>query len=134
MNYQIECLSSDIDNGTMVDNVKQFADLVTGHRIVHVDRSVECRRCTVITLDNGVCAELIDTADCCAYTELKAFLLHSDKIDHIITGVRTTDECSVWHVYADMGDILTLTVDWSCGNPFYYSYGFVIRTRECRNR
>lgn len=31
-----------------------------------------------------------------------------------------------WHIYADMGDVMELDVEWSCGNPFYYGYGFDI--------
>ena len=29
-----------------------------------------------------------------------------------------------------MGDVLELTVGWSCGNPFYYGYGFSIRVTD----
>ena len=69
---------------------------------------------------------LADTNDCCAYTELESFLLHPDKVDHIITGIGTTEGASKWHIYADAGDVLELSVGWSCGNPFYYGYGFEI--------
>ena len=41
-------------------------------------------------------------------------------------GVGTTDGFTRWHIYADMGDVLELEVGWSCGNPFYYGYGFNI--------
>ena len=41
-------------------------------------------------------------------------------------GVGTTGEYTRWHIYADLGDVLELTVGWSCGNPFYYGYGFYI--------
>ena len=81
---------------------------------------------TVITLDDGRRVALRDTDDCCAYTELEAFLLHPERVDHIITGVGTTDGFTRWHIYADMGDVLELEVGWSCGNPFYYGYGFNI--------
>jgi hypothetical protein len=47
-------------------------------------------------------------------------------VDHIILGVGTTDGYTTWHVYADAGDVLELAVGWSCGNPFYYGYGFTI--------
>ena len=80
----------------------------------------------IITLDDGTEVRLKNTDDCCAYTELEAFLLHPEKVDHIIMGVGTTEEYSRWHIYADHGDILELTVGWSCGNPFYYGYGFDI--------
>jgi hypothetical protein len=69
---------------------------------------------------------LVGTDDCCAYTELETFLLNVDKVDHIITGVGTTDGYTKWHIYCDFGDVLELTVGWSSGNPFYYGYGFAI--------
>jgi hypothetical protein len=64
--------------------------------------------------------------DCCAYTELESFLLNVGNIDHVITGVGTTNGYTTWHVYADLGDVLEMQVGWSCGNPFYYGYGFQI--------
>lgn len=133
--YPTEVLSDDYDNGTMPENVQELADAVVGHRIVSAQQGeVKAgyggwRTSTglVLTLDDGTRVELADSDDCCAYTELREFLLHPDKVDHIITGVGTTDEYQTWHIYADMGDVLELTVDWSCGNPFYYGYGFDIR-------
>lgn len=79
-----------------------------------------------ITLDNGEKVLLADTSDCCAYTSLESFLLHPERVDHIITGVGTTDKYQRWHIYADLGDVLELEVGWSAGNPFYYGYGFDI--------
>ncbi|WP_195167808.1 DUF7448 domain-containing protein [Mycobacteroides abscessus] len=124
----------DEDDGTMPGNVDDLADAVVGHRIVSAGygevphpwlrgRTVQG---FVIELDNGTRVQLGDTNDCCAYTELIGFLLHADKIDHIITGVGTTDRFNTWHIYADLGDVLELNVGWSCGNPFYYGYGFDI--------
>ncbi len=84
----------------------------------------------VITLDNGKRVELRNTDDCCAYTELSSFLLHPERVDHIITGVGTTDEYTTWHIYADMGDVLEFSVGWSCGNLGYYGYGFDIAVKE----
>jgi hypothetical protein len=133
--YPIETLHEDYDDGTMPDNVATLAEAVVGRRIINVEKDVEIEKqrhygysnkATVITLDDGTSVRLRDTDDCCAYTELEAFLLHADKIDHIITGVGTTDEYTTWHIYADMGDVLELTVGWSSGNPFYYGYGFNI--------
>ena len=80
--------------------------------------------------DDGRKVQLEDTGDCCAFTELDSFLLHADRIDHIITGVGTTNGYTTWHVYADMGDVLELSVDWSCGNLGYYAYGFRIAVQE----
>lgn len=133
--YPIETLDEDYDDGTMPENVATLAEAVVGRRIVSVEKDAEkpstswwgaSRTCTVITLDDGTSVQLRDTDDCCAYTQLETFLLHADKIDHIITGVGTTDEYTTWHIYADMGDVLELTVGWSSGNPFYYGYGFNI--------
>lgn len=133
--YPIEQLPEDYDDGTMPDNVATLADAVVGHRIVSVEKDVRVPspygswddgRGTALVLDNGKRVVLVDSDDCCAYTELQTFLLHADKIDHIITGVGTTDGYTTWHIFADMGDVLELSVEWSCGNPFYYGYGFRI--------
>lgn len=125
------------DDGTMPANVEQLRQAVVGHRIVKVEKgpwTLDENRyrwgsseALIITLDNGLQVELADTSDCCAYTELGQFLLHADKIDHMIMGVGTTGGFTNWHIYADMGDVLELQVGWSCGNPFYYGYGFDIQ-------
>lgn len=125
--YVEEQLDPDDDDGTMVENVDTLRENVVGHRIVSAEQN---GRKFTITLDNGKRVELADTDDCCAYTELTSFLLHADRVDHIITGVGTTDGYTTWHVYADMGDVLELTVEWSSGNPFHYGYGFDITVKE----
>lgn len=132
--YPTEELNDDYDNGTMPDNVEALRQAVVGHRIVKTERkSVPSeydwenpREGLVITLDDGTEVRLVDTDDCCAFTSLSQFFLHPEKVDHVIMGVGTTDEFSKWHIYADWGDVLELTVGWSCGNPFYYGYGFDI--------
>lgn len=138
MSYEVEVLSEYDDNGTMVDNVDTLREAVVGHRIVsaekkmfHTERwgSPFSWEQFVITLDDGTEVALADGGDCCAYTELDSFLLNADKVDHIITGVGTTGEYSTWHIYADLGDVLQLNVGWSCGNPFYYGYGFNITVK-----
>lgn len=127
------------DDGTIPNNVAALEEAVVGHRIINVEYNVAVHSqwvvsnselATVITLDNGKSVILVNTYDCCAFTELTAFLLSPDAVDHIITGVGTTDGYTTWHIYADMGDVLALTVGWSCGNPFYYVYGFEIRVLE----
>ena len=142
--YPAEILDDEYDDdGTMPANVDQLAEAVVGHRIVSVERNAERplpegerhywygrSHGTAITLDNGKRVFLVDSDDCCAFTQLDDFLLHADKIDHIITGVGTTNGYEKWHIYADMGDVLELTVGWSCGNPFYYGYGFDIHVVE----
>lgn len=121
------------DDGTMPDNVDRLRQAVVGHRIVKTERREIERKyystpeeVLIITLDDGTEVQLRNTDDCCAYTELKEFLLHPEKVDHVIIGIGTTELYTRWHIYADMGDVLELTVDWSCGNPFYYGYGFDI--------
>jgi len=131
--YPDEILNEDNDpNDRMPENVGELAAAVVGQRIVKVEQGVRVpdeyggeAHGTAITLDNGKRVMLADTSDCCAYTELETFLLHPDKIDHVILGVGTTDEFTKWHIYADMGDVLELTVGWS-GSNGYYGYGFDI--------
>jgi hypothetical protein len=129
----VEALGDDEDDGTMPANVATLADAVVGHRIVKAEPGEvklkghwRAERALILTLDNGTEVSLSDDSDCCAYTALDAFLLHPERVDHIITGVGTTDGYQKWHIYADMGDVLELDVSWSCGNPFYYGYGFWI--------
>lgn len=137
--YVKEVLDPDEDDGTIVENVEQLEKEVIGHRIVSAERKQvpdryefrsarnETEEAFVITLDNGNQVQLFDTHDCCAYTTLEKFLLHPKSVDHVIMGVGTTDEYQTWHIYADFGDIMALEVDWGCGNPFFYGYGFEIK-------
>lgn len=120
----------DADDGTMPENVDQLRQAVVGRRIVKTEqqrgRAGYYEGRFIITLDDGTQVRLRDRDDCCAFTELEAFLLHPERVDHVIMGVGTTEEYSRWHIYADLGDVLELTVGWSAGNPFYYGYGFEI--------
>lgn len=124
------------DDGTMPDNVQQLAELVIGHKIVAADKTTrqgkwgDEKRTFKITLDNGRTVFMDDTNDCCAFTQLESFLLHPGQVDHVITGVRTEGGFTKWHIMADYRDVLELTVGWSCGNPFYYAYGFDIAVVE----
>lgn len=134
--YPPETLSDEDDDGTMPNNVAELAESVVGHRIVsaeqgklpQVDRDSYWSSSTglILTLDDGTRVTVADTSDCCAHTTLEKFLLHPERVDHIITGVGTTGDYTRWHIFADMGDVLELEVGWSCGNPFYYGYGFEI--------
>ena len=139
MNYVTEELDPDEDDGTMPDNVATLEEHVVGRRIVGVEKDVlvpsrykwsSPEKGTALVLDNGKRVALVDTDDCCAYTELKNVILHLDKIDHVITGVGTTEGYTRWHIYADLGDVVELEVGWSSGNPFYYGYGFDISVLE----
>ncbi len=125
------------DDGTMPANVEELRQAVVGRRIVsavHGTAKAEGRwSCEIedvsgfiIELDDGAKVIMQNSSDCCAYTELESFLLNPELVDHIITGVGTTDWYETWHIYADMGDVLNLKVGWSAGNPFYYGYGFEI--------
>jgi hypothetical protein len=134
--YPTEILSDDYDDGTMPENVDRLRNAVIGHRIVSAGQETVPglyygeETATVITLDNGKRVILRNTDDCCAFTELDEFLLHPESVDHIIMGVGTTDSYTTWHIYADFGDVMKLQVGWSCGNPFYYGYGFDIRVED----
>ena len=125
--YPHETLNGDEDDGTMPENVATLAENVIGHRIVKVEQDTSA---TVIVLDDGRRVSLADTSDCCAYTELEEFWLDPSSVDHMILGVGTTGDYTTWHIYADFGDVMRLKVGWSCGNPFYYGYGFAIAVAE----
>lgn len=135
--YPAETLGPDDDDGTIVGNVETLEAAVIGRRIVsagketvpHAWRS-RGEEAMVLTLDDGRRVILADTDDCCAYTELESFLLDPAAVDHVILGVGTTDGYSTWHIYADFGDVMKLEVGWSCGNPFFYGYGFDIRGED----
>lgn len=140
--YPIEGWGRDEDDGTMLDNVQTLEQKVVGRKIVSSrtikapyhymplnsdpNRYISYANALELTLDNGRRVYLRDTDDCCAYTTLHEFLLHPESVDHVIMGVGTTEGYTTWHIFADFGDVMALTVDWSCGNPFYYGYGFQI--------
>lgn len=137
--YPEDPLNQDVDDGTMPDNVQELEDALIGRKIVKVERRLIARNngyyiedssAIVLTLDNGQRYHVADTGSCCAYTELRSFLLHPENIDHAITSVETQDGYTKWFILADMAHVLDLEVDWSAGNPFYYSYGFDISVME----
>ena len=139
--YPVESLPEDEDDGTMPASAQALRDQVIGHRIIKAEQGrakyenphwgfPERGRGLVLTLDNGKKVFVAETGDCCAFTEIDKFLLNVEHVDHVITGVGTTEEYTRWHIYADYGDMLQLEVSWSCGNPFYYGYGFDIAVIE----
>lgn len=127
VHYDEEILDPDSDDGTMVENVETLREAVVGHKIVSARQEGGSLK---LTLDNNKVVELYEGGDCCAFTELEYFLQRPDMVDHIITGVGTTEGYTTWHIYADLGDILALKVGWSPGNPFYYGYGFYINVKD----
>jgi hypothetical protein len=137
--YPGEELDPNDDDGTMPDNVAELSKHVVGHKVVGIERNASTPGPyewsgptfgTALVLDNGKRVILAGSEDCCAYTELEDVILNLDKIDHVITGVGTTGGYTTWHIYADLGDVVELKVGWSCGNPFYYGYGFNISVQE----
>jgi hypothetical protein len=141
--YPTETLDEYDDDGTMPANVEELGKAVIGHRIVKVEKTpVKAEKTNywhggdmlVLTLDNGTRVRLHDTSDCCAYTELEEFFTHPEMVEHAILGVGTTEGYTKWHIYADFGDVMGLKVGWSCGNPFYYGYGFDIAVEPMSER
>lgn len=131
--YPAETLPEDDDDGTMPDNVAKLREHVIGRRIVAAEKVEVPNEVSRwgesglrLTLDDGMQVYLIDSSDCCAYTSLTNFFLNPTAVSHAITGVGTTGGYTKWHIFADFGDMLNLDVEWSCGNPFYYGYGFDI--------
>ncbi len=131
--YPVEVLDPDADDGTMPQNIADLGQAVVGHRIVKAEQEEmhepawRSDPSLVLTLDNETKVRLVDTSDCCAYTELEEFFAHPEMVDHVVTGVGATEGYTKWHIYADFGDVMRLKVQWSCGNPFYYGYGFDIQ-------
>lgn len=134
--YATEVLDENDDDGTMPQRIETLRENIIGRRIVSVEKGewegewYGRNHGHIITLDDGKKVRLADNGDCCAYTELESFLLHPERIDHVITGVGTTDGFTTWHIYADMGDVLEMKVGWSAGNTGYYGYGFDITVTE----
>ena len=124
------------DDGTMPENVQELREAIVGRKIVNAEK--EARKVysygqgdrLKLTLDNGKVVYLSGTGDCCAYTSLEGFWRDPSSVEHVITGVGTTEGYEKWHIYADLGDIMELDVSWSSGNPFYYGYGFEIVVEE----
>ena len=127
------------ENTQMEGSVEELASAVIGHRIISaVHEGVPRDRwgnayedILVLTLSNGNRVKIIDSSDCCAYTQLKAFMLSPSSINHVITSVGTSNGYTTWHIYAAMNDVLKINVAWDEGTG-YYGYGFKIKVIEAK--
>ena len=137
--YPREVLDENYDDGTMPASLDALGEAVIGHKIVEVrhgsfkpPKAWRPQTGLALLLDNGHIVWMAEEGDCCAYTavHVDTIIKHIDQIDHVITGVGTTEGYTQWHIYADLGDVLEFEVGWSCGNPFYYAYGFNITIFE----
>jgi hypothetical protein len=115
----------------MLKNAEELEKLVVGQKIAEV-RQVErptryndIEKWLEIELKNGTTVQMVDSYECCAFTELNKFLINFENIEHVITGVSTENNYETWHIYAAMGDVLTLDVGYDPSNG-YYGYGFEI--------
>lgn len=128
--YPRETLGDDEDDGTMEGSREHLEKAVVGHKILdsRYGNLVGRGNGLALLLDNEVIVWVAETSDCCAYTCIPhgKILTNIHLVDHIITGVGTTDGYTTWHIYCDLGDVLKMNVDWSPGNPFYYGYGFEV--------
>lgn len=130
--YEIEKLPEDSwsDNGTMHENALRLQEVVVGHRIIGASLAdiqgkypwEGMTRGVILDLSNQSSVLLRDGGDCCAYTYATALRLVDT--EHVITSVGTTEEFTKWFIYSENNPVLEMDVDWSCGNPFYYGYGF----------
>lgn len=118
----------------MAGQVKELTEAVVGHRIVKAELRPGVRlwrgEGLVLTLDTGREVRLTPTYDCCAFSELKSFLLDPGSVDHIITSVTTEGDYEKWYVLADMHQVLRLDLEWGEGNYPYYPFGFEIEVSE----
>lgn len=126
-------LKIETHDAVMQENAEELAKQVIGHRIVSVEEVTKTTAWSEehyleIHLDNGKVVFLEDSHECCAYTEVNKFLLNAENIDHVITGVSTENYYEIWHIYASMGDVLTLDVGYDPSNG-YYAYGFEITVK-----
>lgn len=132
--YEIEVFPEDSwdDDGTMTESAKTLQNAVVGHRIISAEKryfsekySWESGERLVLSLDNQTEVVLREEGDCCAYTSVDIFKLIDTQ--HVITSVGTNEGFQKWYIYAENNPVFEMDVSWSCGNPFYYGYGFSIQ-------
>lgn len=134
--YPIETLDEDDDDGTMPANVAELAEAVIGGADTE-DRMVHGLRVQQEGFEVGVGAAVarVGESDSLAVIEGDDERL-SGAVPlalHLLLGGGhdpSPDGYTTWHIYADFGDVMELTVGWSCGNPFYYGYGFDIMVEQ----
>ncbi|AXQ62901.1 hypothetical protein SEA_ANGELIQUE_70 [Gordonia phage Angelique] len=99
------------DDGTMPDNVACLREHLIGRRIIRAEKG---------TARAGDLRKVNDDYD----------YERTNRPDHQREGlILTLDDgrrVVLEHIFADLGDIIELDVEWSEGNPFYYGYGFDI--------
>ena len=132
--YEIEVFpdGNDDDDGTMTESAKMLQSAIVGRRIISAEKrhisgkySWDSGEYLVLGLDNQTEVILREEGDCCAFTQVDFFKLIDT--EHVITSVGTSDGFQKWYIYAENNPVLEMGVDWSCGNPFYYGYGFSIQ-------
>lgn len=124
------------DDGRMPDSAVELKSAIVGRKIVKVERDVLVptpyswneMRVLQLTLDDGSVVSMEPNEDCCAYTNLSSVV--ENELDHVITDVRHDGRFEEWYILADASPVLTLGVEWSAGNPFYYAYGFTVRVNR----
>lgn len=134
---------SDYEAEVMGDNAKLLESEVVGHRIVEVRKGYDYETYwdksqahsdsgVTFVLDNGTEVALQSTNDCCAYTDVRDFEFLT-KTDNVVTSVTTQDNFEQWYIYAAEVPVVSLGVDWSPGNPYYYGFGFDIAVKKKEN-
>lgn len=141
--YYDDEADSDYEAEVMGGSAKELEAAVIGHRIVEVRKGYDYEQYwdksqahsdsgITLVLDNGTEVAVHDTDDCCAYTSVRDFEFLT-KTDNVITRVETNEGFDQWHIYAAEVPVVSLGVDWSPGNPYYYGFGFGIAVKKKEN-
>lgn len=129
-------IDEDYETGVMQGSVDELSAAVVGERIVSIDRPDTYTRGgnkeTILTLSSGKRVRVVDTDDCCAFTEVESFKLLEEG-EHIVTRVEAEEGFTRWFIYADSIPVVEMGVEWSPGNPYYYGFGFSITVEEENN-
>lgn len=122
------------ESEVMGEGVTALAEAVVGRRIVKAERGqvqgqYYSSHGVMLTLDDGTEVNIADTDDCCAFSTVES-LEFLASVDNAITAVEANEDFTTWHVYAAEVPVVTLGVDWSPGNPYYYGFGLNINVRN----